>query len=480
MNKNKKDNEINKQFDELPLPDIDASWQKMETLLNKDKSEKPIVPLFLSSCAGWGLLVLVLSMATWFILQPEKVRKPITTTNQTKNNVKLMDAPKEKKVAGDYDKQMNISNKIAGNASEETKLKTTVSQSAGAEKNSKNITLPFDENKSKLTTTLQETNNYASNKRKTTAKSKSKVSKMVAAVSAQNEAVMKPKTNNVRAKKISDEDLADNVNRVVTDSTNNNEKLISAEERNLKITSDTIIAISRATSDSVKKDLLQKKKKSKSKFTLSAGIGLQQQIPFGGQRAVPYDYYGRKSSLSDYIPSLYMRLQKERKWFLQAEFRYGAPQSLNDFSYNRHTKFDVATNNLTTTTYRLKKTYYHQLPFSFNYYVLPGLSLGTGVIYNRFYGAITEKEINNKNLQTLQETSFREIVHIKQFTDSFLYKTQVHILLEANYEWKQLGFSLRYTKDVQPFIKYTKPDGMINVEKNQTMQFLIRYRLWNR
>jgi hypothetical protein len=31
---------------------------------------------------------------------------------------------------------------------------------------------------------------------------------------------------------------------------------------------------------------------------------------------------------------------------------------------------------------------------------------------------------------------------------------------------------------MQPYIKYTKPDGTVDEEKNQSLQFMIRYRLW--
>ena len=215
----------------------------------------------------------------------------------------------------------------------------------------------------------------------------------------------------------------------------------------------------------------------KEQLLISAGIGLQQQIPLGGQKAVPYDYYGRTGSLSDYIPSVYLRVEKEEKWFVQGEFRYGAPQTLADFQYSRQTKID--SQNMTVTSFRLKKTYYHQLPLSFNYYVLPNFSVGIGGIYSRFHGAVSEKEVKKTDLQTQVETMSREIVNLQHFNDSFLYKTQVHALLQAEYHWKRFDFGLRYTKDVQPYIKYTQPDGHIDVKKNQTFQLLIRFRIWN-
>jgi hypothetical protein len=133
---------------------------------------------------------------------------------------------------------------------------------------------------------------------------------------------------------------------------------------------------------------------------------------------------------------------------------------------------------MTVTTYRLKKTYYHQLPFSFNYYILPNLTVGIGGIYNRFYGAVTEKEVKKTDLQTQVETLSREIVNIQHFNDSFLYKTQVHALVQTENHWKRFDFGLRYTKDIQPYIKYTQPDGKIDVKKNQTFQLLVRYRIW--
>ena len=117
------------------------------------------------------------------------------------------------------------------------------------------------------------------------------------------------------------------------------------------------------------------------------------------------------------------------------------------------------------------------MPLSFNYYVLPRLSVGAGGIYSRFYKAIIEQETETKNIQTGAETNSKQIIP-RGFTDSFFYKTQIHLLLEADYEWKRFSFGLRYTKDTQPFIKYTRPDGMVYQKKNQTVQFMLRYRLW--
>ena len=271
------------------------------------------------------------------------------------------------------------------------------------------------------------------------------------------------------------------------------DKKITAEKYNNQPTDSlTAVANQQPTTDTAKKDTVLKdvpepvqdsvvKKKAnpnQGRFFFAGGIGEQQQIPVAGQTAVPYSSLGRKGSISDYIPSLYIQLHREKKWFLQAEFRYGAAQSLKELSYNRKTDFDSSTKNVSVTTLRLKKTYYHQFPLSFNYYLKPNLSVGLGGIYSRFYRAVTEKEIQTMNAQTQAVTSTRQIIPIRNFTDSFLYKTQVHVLAQADYQWRKFSFGLRYTKDIQPYIRYTRPDGTVNEEKNQSLQLVVRYRLW--
>jgi len=214
------------------------------------------------------------------------------------------------------------------------------------------------------------------------------------------------------------------------------------------------------------------------KLIVIAGLGLQQEIPIAGQAVVPYSYYGTNNSLPDYLPHLFVQLQKENKWFVEGDFRFGVAQAVNEFPYSQKTIYDTATMNLTVTTMRLKKTYYHELSSSFNYFLFPNLSLGAGGMYSRFHGAITEQETNVSNVLTLANKSVKQIIPVKHFTDSFLYKNQLRVLMQVGYQWKKLSFSLRYTKDIQPYIKYTRPNGTVTEEKNQSLQFLLRYKLW--
>jgi hypothetical protein len=470
---------MDQQFNDLPLPDGEQSWQKMKVLLDEDDKNKKPFPLLLRSCAGIGFLLLLVAAVTWFIVRPEKWWQKKVIAEQAQKGEKQKQSVKNKILpTQSTEKQNTRSNIPTTNVNTEV---TTINNSVPTENNTKNVSSHAKQNDAVVKI-----------------KSKNVSSKF----SKKNEKVVAKKTNNKNIKtgkssKTKIDATKPNIvsSEKLTEGTNN-VKIVPSEKKNTTVADSTAIvetsistnkntsqqadsakpAITSLTDSVIKADE-KKKEKSKAKFIVSAGVGLQQQIPFSGQKAVPYDYYGRKNSISDYIPSIYLRFEKEKKWFVLGEFRYGAPQSIKDFSYSRQTKVD--TTNVVTTTYRLKKTYYHQLPVSFNYYVLTNWSVGIGSIYSRFHGAVTEREVKSKNIQTQVETLSREIVQIKHFTDSFLYKTQVHLLLQTEYQWKRFTFGLRYTKDVQPYIKYTKPDGVINTEKNQTMQLLVRYRLWS-
>jgi hypothetical protein len=437
--------EMDKQFNDLPLPGQEASWQKMKELLDDDDDDIVPPPVFLRSCMGWGILLLVGLIAAWLVIRPEKRWKESAQTKKS-SSTKFTERHSDK--------------------TSTVQKRRTILIPAGRTKEKELISLPKQEEARPL---------------------------------------IKPSTAQPERKKTSP-DLIPETNRKYK---NRNQQEVLAEKKRVKepvniVSGDNTIGKTTAdkpdTSSSITNHpqvsepadtikalnipqpndtAIQKKKANpQKKLFLTAGIGEQQQIPIAGQTAVPYSHYGRKGSLSDYLPSVFVQLQKEKKWFVQAEFRYGAPQSVKEFSFNRKTKLDTFTNNITITTQRLKKTYYHQLPFSFNYYVLPNLSVGIGGVYSRFFGAVTEREITTYNTPTQTVSTVKQIVPIRHFTDSFLYKTQVHALLQADYQWRKFSVELRYMKDIQPYIKYTKPDGTVDEEKNQSLQFIVRYRLW--
>jgi hypothetical protein len=440
---------VDPELNDLPLPDENESWQKMKEMLDRDDDDGHIIPpVLFKSCFGWGMLLLAGLTVAWLVVRPDK------WWNEKENH--------------------SSSSEVQKQTSKQSSLETSTINSNSLVKKQKSYKLPdrIQERKYQLTQQpirhLDQFNNLVNS----TPKAKRLTTVAKGKISETNNTFRQ--TPGGFAKNQPDKVSGIPVTNQTAKAVTLDSSLTTANQQNA------------TPQDSVKPKSLtepvdstiQKKTQPQKKLIVAAGLGLQQQIPIAGQTTVPYSYYGREGSLADYIPSIFIQLQNKHNWFVMGEFRFGAAQSVKEFSYNQNTRVDSSTMDVTTTTMRLKKTYYHQLPFSFNYYLKPNLSIGLGGMYSRFYGAVTEKETDTWNTQTQTSTNFKEIIHIKHFTDSFLYKTQVHFLVQADYQWKRFSFGLRYTKDIQPYIKYTKPDGTVDEEKNQSLQLMIRYRIW--
>jgi hypothetical protein len=230
-----------------------------------------------------------------------------------------------------------------------------------------------------------------------------------------------------------------------------------------------------------------RKDSAKTKATFfSGGISVNQQLPIAGQTATPYNSLGRKGTLLDYIPSVYFRFNKlvnnKDKWFIQAELRYGAPQYTKDLVYGQSIVPDTGNNAQysTVTSSVLKKTYYHQLPITFNYFVLPNWSVGGGFVWNRFSSAIGDKEIRRKHnvLPALDTFVGKTVVKKIADTSSVFSKSYFQAVIESQYKWKRFSLGARYAFGLDPYIRFTLPGGTQQQEKNSSLQIFLRYQLW--
>ena len=81
----------------------------------------------------------------------------------------------------------------------------------------------------------------------------------------------------------------------------------------------------------------------------------------------------------------------------------------------------------------VQKLYYHQLPVSLNYDVLPQWSIGAGGVYNIFSGAVTQREVSNKYASTGIVDVSKQTEPVKGYTGCFFYKTTAGLLLQTDY-----------------------------------------------
>lgn len=220
----------------------------------------------------------------------------------------------------------------------------------------------------------------------------------------------------------------------------------------------------------------------KKKYYFAAGIGLQQLVPIDGQTGVPYSASGRKGTLGDYIPSVYARFVRKDKWFIQGEFKYGAPQSVKELTYSSATRIDTNPQGLDVrviTARHLKKTYYHQLPFSFHYYPVRGLSVGAGVVWNKFVSAIYEENENRFTFVTQYDTTISQIKKADRDTNGGEFAASYFQgMAELQYQWRRFTAGARYSFGLQPYITYTIANQPQRNERNKALVLLLRYEIW--
>jgi hypothetical protein len=441
---------LDDQWDDLPIPGSEISWQKMELLLDKEEKRRRVIPFWFWRYAGVGLLLMGVVIGGWFLLYSKN--KSTQKADSKQENIQQVNKKQKDVVAANPERRFAPQQK-----SSHSKEKAFENGTEQNEKVQKDITLQ------NRTAAIQ----HVHSKKKDNTDSRNKASQ-------------KRKPSIIKDER-DDELLTGNDKSQQVIITNNNivqKQVDSLKEATIKIKKDSIpVKDSISVLPVVATDAKKEGRKKRPAFIWSAGVGLQQSIAFNGQQSSSYNYRGNRSALADHIPSVYLRLQRG-KWFAQAEVNYSVPQPVEHFSFSQITRYDAAAFTLNTERFFIQKLYYHQLPFSINYSILPNWSVGAGGMYNLLAGAVTEQELLRRNVLTGAEATTKSLVPVKGYKDSFLYKSTAGILVQTDYQWKRLSVGLRYQKNLQPYIKYTKPSGEILDEKNSALQAILRFQLW--
>lgn len=480
--------QLSEQLNDLPLPDENMAWEDMKRRLEED-DDIGIIPFWLRGCGIWGLLLLVLVGIGWWLISPVKPGNKKQETGYVKNIPQKGDTTviKKNKIDVDSSGKESNSNKNANDTIRNiyknsiTDNPLNASDSSSPANSSKKISkrspvTGYDSphknrHKNKTTTTGQKTADklVEKNKQIKFAENKDLLEKhnnaislpiKIATTNAGNNPVLKSNANN----------------SVIEPPTDIAGKISKADSSN------------KVAADSMNKIMLeqpvtrqQKKDSSKSKrISFGAGLSMQQQIPINGQKLTPYNSLGRKGSLADYIPSIFFRMYKNDKWFIQSEFRYGAPQNTKEIIYQQ-TIIPDSSQYTTTLSSRLKKTFYHQLPLTFNYYIQSNWSLGAGIVWNKFGSAVYEQELVRRNNVTAQDSIVSKSIQRERAnfdSASAFSKNYLQAVIETQYQWKRFSLGARYSFGLQPYLKFTLPGGTQQKESNRSLQVFLRYQLW--
>ena len=505
----------------MPVPDMDMAWHEMELLLEKEEDDKIIIPWYKrKGCMLPALLLLVgliIGSIFYFVNIKDVVKKDETVSGNKNEKTSTIINEKQNgsvtninfdtaKIITDNDiaiKENNVElneekvfEKNKNSITTKSKTKTTIS---GAEIEEDNIL-----NNETITTKNNVDNKLKLakvNRIENTQKQKEKIKNINCNIvekesfeKAKRKIKLDKKTKTKITNVLPDEEIiANNPNNMklykkepvsVSETNNVNETAaIKTEETIIKNTEITLKVEFVKPNDSTKNKIAKKKEAKKaSKYFVSTGISILQQLPLNGAKANSFDYLGRNNNIKEYLPSPYIRITKENKFYLQGEFRYGAPQNNKPFIYKYFKNTDTAINGIfkSDTSYSLKKSFYHQVPISFHYYITPKLSIGTGLVYNKFFGIIAEQEINQRR-QGRPDTSLGKfILPISKSPDSAFTKTIYELLFEAQYKIRKFEIGARYAFGLNPYIVFINPITKLEEKKyNQNFNFYIRYELWN-
>ncbi len=464
---------LKRKMNELPVPDENESWQKMKQLLDDNKKRKPFVLFKKEKITGATMLLLFLCL--WLMISPEKMKHG------------SMADPLKRQVSEKEKNQKEKTNEVAtGNRLSEKKAdkKNTDSNHLSSA-----MQVPTD----KETASVQPYNISDKNKLTTSHKKQFDVRKKPSFIATSsrknffNADHFKPNDYDIKKRRhnfssqnsvtLQDKTfILGSSTETIADIDKDNNFFSFADDnssRKMPVINDSL---QKASAITTTKTMISIKKRKA--YFIEAGIGLQQQIPLNGQMIVSYQYNGDHTLVQDYIPSVYMKLVKENRWFIQAGFSYASPRLIKEFTYWQNTKTDYSHANTISDIYRLKKTFYSEVPVSFHFYVTPSWTIGGGIMYGWLRGAVAGRETVTYNALSGKQTTETQLLFVKAFTDSFLYKTQAGLLLQTGYEKNGWSVGLRYVKDMQPFVSYTLPDGRKNNKRNASLDLMIRYRLF--
>ena len=509
----------------MPVPDMDMAWHEMELLLDKEDDDKIIIPWYKRiGCMVPALLLLaglIIGSIFYFVNKKNVVKKDENVSrnknetastiisekqNDTTENINLDTAKlitnndiavKENNVQLN-DEKLFKQNK--NNFNSNGKTKTTIT---GAEIEEDNILT----NETKLITTKNKVDNKLKlakvnrikNEQKEKEKINNKPNEIVAETNIQKNKKQIKVKQKTKTKIISatpeDEMLGEKVSSIKpieepvggSSVENNLKEIINIKPQDT--TKKAVEPIAKKVevvklNDSTKNKIAKKKESKKaSKYFLSTGLSILQQLPLNGAKANSLDYLGRNNNIKEYLPAPYVRITKENKFYLQGEFRYGAPQNNKPFVYSYLKNPDTPNPSgifKSDTSYTLRRSFYHQVPISFHFYITPKLSIGTGIVYNKFYGVIAEQEFTQRR-QGRPDTSLGKfILPITKSPDSAFTKTFYEVLFEAQYKIKKFEIGARYAFGLDPYIVFINPVTKLEEKKyNQNFNFYIRYELWN-
>jgi hypothetical protein len=208
------------------------------------------------------------------------------------------------------------------------------------------------------------------------------------------------------------------------------------------------------------------------------GLSLPLVFPLGDQQALSYNVNAGPNTATDYIPAPHAQYHFNDKVYLQSELQVLSPQYIKPaLLYQSKTS-----NNFykTTSSVSAQKLYYFNVPLSLHYSPFKNFFMGTGLQFSSLLSgvALTEEQrtgmVSSDSMYTATYSKFRN----DSISDK-LSGSEMRLMLDANYYWNKFTVGLRYNQALSNYVSTrAAPSVPITVDKNKSLQFYLRYNLW--
>ncbi len=206
----------------------------------------------------------------------------------------------------------------------------------------------------------------------------------------------------------------------------------------------------------------------------AAGIAPFQNISIGDQKNYSYGAGANRNIATDYIPAPYLQLHLTNRVYVQSEFQFNAPQSTPVLLLDQRSLITPATTAMQEQTF-LRKLYYFHMPVSFYYSPVPNFYIGSGLQFSSLSsGLATVEQTAADNTPLRSET----ITLKEDAMTSKLRGSEWRYLVDASYYINRFSFGVRYSQALSNYIDQKAVNNLPDIQaRNQAIQLYMRYNI---
>jgi hypothetical protein len=208
------------------------------------------------------------------------------------------------------------------------------------------------------------------------------------------------------------------------------------------------------------------------------GLSLPLVFPLGDQRALSYNVNAKPNTATDYLPAPHAQFHFNEKVYVQSELQVLSPQYIKPaLLYQSKTS-----NNFyqTTNSVSAQKLYYFNVPVSLHYSPFNHFYMGTGLQFSSLLSGVAMHEQYRSGM--VSSDSIYTVSYSKFSNDSISNKlsgSEMRLMLDANYYFNKFTVGLRYNQALSNYVSTrAAPMAPLTVDKNKSLQFYLRYNLW--